>query len=97
VHITIYKNKGGKPGTVVADFPAVTGDDNGLGTFALALTSAVKLKAGTYWISAQVNMDFLSGAASGAGIARPPRLVSLQCGGTPATASAPAASLTWPN
>ncbi len=64
-HVTIYKNKGGKPSKVVADFPAVTGTDNGLGSFVMTLPSAVALKPGTYWVSVQVNMDFALGGQWG--------------------------------
>jgi hypothetical protein len=57
-HVTIYKDKGGKPSAVVADFPGLMGKDNGTGSFSIKLPSTVKLKAGTYWISVQVDMDY---------------------------------------
>lgn len=60
-HVTFYKSKGGKPSTVVADFPGLMGKDNGTGSFEIKLPSTVKLKAGTYWVSVQVDMDFFVG------------------------------------
>jgi hypothetical protein len=63
-HVTIYKNKGGKPGAVVADYPALTGTDN-FGSFAIKLPKALKLKNGTYWVSVQANMDFGAGGEWG--------------------------------
>jgi hypothetical protein len=64
-HITIYKDKGGKPSSVVADFPGLMGKDNGTGSFSIKLPSTVKLKAGTYWISSQIDMDFTVGGQWG--------------------------------
>lgn len=64
-HVTIDKNKSGKPSKVVAEAPAVTGVDNSLGSFVMTLGSAVSLKPGTYWVSVQVNMDFALGGQWG--------------------------------
>lgn len=57
-HVTFFKNKGGLPGKVVADFPAIVGTDNGTGSFKITLPEKVKLKAGKYWVGVQANMDF---------------------------------------
>jgi hypothetical protein len=58
-HVTIFKDKGGNPGSVVADFPGLMGKDNGSGSFAIKLPSTVKLKPGKYWVSVQIDMDHL--------------------------------------
>lgn len=57
-NVTFYKDKGGKPGKVVADFPmaAITNDSSG--SLTVSLPSSVTLKAGTYWVSVQAQMDF---------------------------------------
>lgn len=62
VHITFYKQRSGRPepGTVVADFPALTCKDY-FGSFSCKLPSHVKLQAGTYWLSVQANLDFSAG------------------------------------
>ena len=64
-HVTIYKDKGGKVSSVVADFPGLMGKDNGTGSYQIKLPSTVALKAGTYWISVQIDMDFLAGGEWG--------------------------------
>ena len=61
MHVTFYKDKGGKPGAVVADYPEVTGGDNGSGSFNLKLPAPAKLKPGSYWVSVQANMDMFGG------------------------------------
>lgn len=60
VNVNFYKNKAGKPGAAVASFPALVPSDNG-GSLSIALPSAVKLKAGSYWMEVQANMDFAVG------------------------------------
>jgi len=65
VNVTIYKQKGGKPGAVVADYPSLVPTDTG-GSFAIKLPTAAKAKAGkTYWVSVQANMDFQAGGEWG--------------------------------
>jgi hypothetical protein len=55
-HVTFYKDNGGVPGDVVADFPGLMGDDTG-GSFSIKLPRTVKLPSGTYWLSVQIDMD----------------------------------------
>jgi len=64
-HVTFYKDKNGKPGKVIADFPGLVGTDNGTGSFAITLPTPVKLKAGTYWVAVQIDMDFTVGGEWG--------------------------------
>jgi hypothetical protein len=58
VHVTIYKNKSGKPNEakIVADYPAVTGSFAS-GSFNLTIPKT-KLKEGKYWVSVYANMAF---------------------------------------
>ena len=60
-NVTIYSDKKGLPGKVVATFADVAGADNGTGSFKIKLPKKVKLTAGTYWVSVQANMDFAVG------------------------------------
>ena len=60
-HITFFRDKGGKPGKAIADFPGLVGTDNGTGSFSIRLPKVVKLPAGTYWISVQADLAFLAG------------------------------------
>jgi hypothetical protein len=50
-NVTFYKDKAGKPGKVVADFPLAAISNDASGTITVTLPSAVTLKAGTYWVS----------------------------------------------
>lgn len=61
-HVTIYKDKHGKPGKVVADYDGVAGDDN-FGSYTMSIPKT-KLKSGTYWVSVVANMDFGQGGES---------------------------------
>lgn len=61
MHVTFYKDKGGKPGAVVADYPEVTGGDDGFGSFKLKLPTPAELKPGSYWVSVQANMGMFAG------------------------------------
>ena len=65
--VYFYKNKGGLPGKLAAECDGVAGSDNGSGSFTIKIPKSckVKLKAGTYWVSVQANMDFLSGGQWG--------------------------------
>lgn len=65
LNVTFYRDAGGKPGKVRADFPAVVPVDNGTGSFAIKLPKRVTLKPGTYWVSVQANMDFAVGGQWG--------------------------------
>jgi hypothetical protein len=64
-HVTFYKDAGGLPGMAVADFPAIVGTDNGTGSFMINLPTAVRLRAGTYWVSVQANLAFTVGGEWG--------------------------------
>jgi len=61
-NVTFYKDKKGHPKSVVASFTA-TGSDS-FGSFVIAAPK-VKLKAGTYWMSVQANLDFSAGGEWG--------------------------------
>lgn len=58
-NITIYKDRGGVPGAVIAKRNS-GGTDIG-GDFFMSLGKGVSLKAAKYWLSVQVNMDFNDG------------------------------------
>jgi hypothetical protein len=60
-NVTIYNDKGGKPGRAIDGLHSslvVNGVDNGSGSFTMTLATPIKLKPGKYWLSVQVNMDF---------------------------------------
>ena len=58
VHVAFYKNKGGLPTKLVADFPTASYTDSGFGSFNVTLPSKAKLKEGKYFVSVQSNQDF---------------------------------------
>jgi hypothetical protein len=62
-NVFFYKaSKKGGPKKVVAEFDNVVGDDDGIGDFVINLgKKGAKLKAGHYFVSVQVNMDYDSG------------------------------------
>jgi hypothetical protein len=60
VTVYFYKNKGGLPGNLKATVTDGTVTDNA-GSFTIKFPSAVKLKAGTYWVSVQAQMNFSGG------------------------------------
>jgi len=62
VQVTIYKNKGHKPGGVKYTAAITPGDD--FGSFTLNVGN-VKLKPGHYWLSVVANMNFSSGGEWG--------------------------------
>ncbi|MBQ0931042.1 hypothetical protein KAK07_02975 [Ideonella sp. 4Y16] len=64
-NVTFYKDKGGKPGKVVADFPLVPVTNDASGSITVTLPTAVTLKEGTYWVSVQGQMDFFVGGQWG--------------------------------
>lgn len=60
-NVTIYNDKGGKPGRAIDGLHSslvVNGVDDGTGNFTMTLPTPIKLKPGTYWIAVQANMDF---------------------------------------
>ncbi len=63
VNVFIYFHKKGPPstrfvpGNIRNEFDNLPAGDDGSGNFAITLPKAVKLHAGTYWLSVQVNMD----------------------------------------
>lgn len=59
VNVFVYKNKKGAPGKTVAEVDNITPTDNG-GSFSID-TGGIKLKAGSYWVSVQANMNFTGG------------------------------------
>ncbi|MBQ0958785.1 hypothetical protein KAK06_07420 [Ideonella sp. 4Y11] len=60
-NVTFYKDKGGKPGKVVADFPMSAISKDSAGSLTVSLPTSVTLKEGTYWVSVQAQMDFFVG------------------------------------
>lgn len=65
LHVTIYKNKKGMPGKVVADRDNLKyTDSSGLGSLGAKLKT-IKLKKGSYWLSVSVNMDLSPGGQWG--------------------------------
>jgi len=62
-NVTFYKDKGGHPGKVVAEYDGVAGVDS-FGSFAISIPKT-KLKAGHYWVAVQANLDFQAGGEWG--------------------------------
>ena len=62
-NVTFYKNAKGLPGAVLHDYTGVVGTDS-FGSFKIKVPKT-KLKAGTYWVSVQANMDFSAGGEWG--------------------------------
>jgi hypothetical protein len=57
-NVTFYRDMAGVPGGVISNQKNLTGEDDGLGNFTIDLKSPVGLRAGKYWVSVQINMDF---------------------------------------
>jgi hypothetical protein len=60
VNVFLYKNKNGLPGKLVAEYDAASFTDN-FGSFDVSLGTGTTLKAGTYWVSVQANINFVGG------------------------------------
>jgi Putative Ig domain/Kelch motif len=66
VNVTFYADAAGLPGAVACDRPAeVPSSGLATGSFVIDLSSPCVLAPGTYWMSAQVNMDFSAGGQWG--------------------------------
>lgn len=61
VDVAFYADASGLPGTLVASLTNVAFTDDGAGSFTANLGSGVDLAAGTYWVSAVVEMSFGAG------------------------------------
>jgi hypothetical protein len=61
VNVTFYADAAGLPGAVVCDRPAVVPSSDVAGSFLIDFATPCVLAPGTYWMSAQVNMDFATG------------------------------------
>ena len=64
-NVTFYRDMAGVPGGVISNQMGLMGADDGAGNFTIMLSSPVGLRAGTYWMSVQVNMDFDQGGEWG--------------------------------
>ncbi len=65
-NVTIYRNNGGLPGSVISNQTDLPGIDDGTGNLRIALSNPVPLLAQhTYIVSVQVNMDFSTGGEWG--------------------------------
>jgi len=62
-NVTFYKDAGGLPGTPVKSYTAAGTDS--FGSFTIPIKKPAKLKAGTYWVSVQANLDFSAGGEWG--------------------------------
>jgi len=62
-NVTFYKDSGGLPGTAVKSYTAAGADS--FGSFTIPIKKPAKLKAGTYWVSVQANLDFSAGGEWG--------------------------------
>jgi hypothetical protein len=60
VNVFFYADDGGLPGKLVKEIDNAKYTDAGFGTF--AINAKAKLKAGTYWVSVQADMNFVGGA-----------------------------------
>jgi hypothetical protein len=61
VTVYFYRDNGGLPGDLVEEVDGSQFTDTA-GSFAINLDDAIALKAGTYWVSVQAQMDFSGGA-----------------------------------
>jgi hypothetical protein len=63
-HVFFYKDAAGLPGTPIKDCNNLVGKEISPGSFNITLPKGcrAKLAAGTYWVSVQINMSFVSGA-----------------------------------
>lgn len=59
-NVTFYANAGGLPGAIVKDYEGLHVTDTGGGALEIRVPKT-KLKAGTYWVSVQANMDLDKG------------------------------------
>src|SRR6186997_893962 len=64
VNLTFYDDASTLPGAAVATRNNLSATDTG-GSFTIPIPSPVVLGQGTYWVSAQVNMDFSAGGQWG--------------------------------
>lgn len=64
-NVTFYRNYNGLPGGVISNQMNLPGEDDGSGNFTIRLSSPVGLRAGTYWVSVQANLDYDSGGQWG--------------------------------
>jgi hypothetical protein len=64
-NVTFYRDMAGVPGGVISNQQNLAGQDDGLGNLTIDLDSPVGLRAGKYWVSVQVNMDFNQGGEWG--------------------------------
>jgi len=62
-NVTFYRSAGGAPGEEIASYPGLVGAPEGIygASFLISLPRPVKLEAGRYWVSVQVNLDFTGG------------------------------------
>ena len=59
VNIVFYYSAGTQPGSILASRPAQAYSGT-LGDFVITLSSPVSIPPGTYWMSVQVNMDYIN-------------------------------------
>ena len=64
VNLTFYDDASTLPGSAVATRNNLSATDTG-GSFTIPIPSPVALSEGTYWVSAQVNLDFSAGGQWG--------------------------------
>src|SRR5947207_10749734 len=64
-HVTFYQDSGGAPGSVIEDRDGSSYSLVGGSDFRIALSPAVDLSAGTYWVSLQAKLDFGRGGQWG--------------------------------
>lgn len=64
-NVTFYRNYNGLPGGVISNQMNLIGEDDGSGNFTIMLSSPVGLRAGTYWVSVQANLDYDTGGQWG--------------------------------
>lgn len=62
-NVTFYKDDNGSVGDELKSYTAA-GADN-FGSFTIPIKKPMKLKAGTYWVSVQANLDFAAGGEWG--------------------------------
>jgi hypothetical protein len=57
-NVFFYENSSGLPGKLVKSFSDLDGADGSSGSFEITLPKAIKLKAGTYWVSVVANCAY---------------------------------------
>jgi hypothetical protein len=64
MHVTVYDNDGGRPGSAVCSFPGSSYSQTGSNYFVTDLPTPCALMQNTYWLSVQPQVDYSVGGTS---------------------------------